>query len=136
MKLVVGRRCVFSYNDDNVVLTGISCMIYITCPKIGDGVLTSLQPGLIYISLCLQCHFFILDRLNLSVTIFQITIEQSKCCIFFFDGILMVFLHFFCKLLPNMREHHITALPPKFFCIWLLTGKQQVIHSFLIDVQI
>ena len=29
----------FPYNDDNVVFTGISGMIYITCLKINDSVL-------------------------------------------------------------------------------------------------
>ena len=42
MKLIVGRSFVFPYNDDNVVFTGISHMIYITCPKMDDGVLTFL----------------------------------------------------------------------------------------------
>ena len=42
MKLIVGRPCLFPYNDDNVVFTWISCMIYITCPKTDDDVLTFL----------------------------------------------------------------------------------------------
>ena len=41
-KLIIGRCCMFPYNDDNVVFTRISWMIYITCPKVGDGVLSSL----------------------------------------------------------------------------------------------
>ena len=64
MKLIVGRPCVFPYNDDNVVFIGISRMIYITCFKMDDGVLPSLWLGLINISLCLQCHILILDSLD------------------------------------------------------------------------
>ena len=56
MKLIVGRPCAFPYNDENVVFTGISGMIYITCFKMDDGVLAFLYLGLIHISLCLQCH--------------------------------------------------------------------------------
>ena len=37
------------------------------------------------------------------------------------DGLLMAFLHFVCKLLPNMRKQHIAAVSPEFFCLWLLT---------------
>ena len=39
---IVGRCCVSSHNDDNVVFTWISHMIYITCPKMDDGVLAFL----------------------------------------------------------------------------------------------
>ena len=80
MILIVARPCVFPYNDDNVVFTWISCMIYIPRFQMDDGVLTFLQLGLIYISLSLRCHVFIFDGLYLVVTILQIIIEQCKCC--------------------------------------------------------
>ena len=99
---IVSRRCVFSYNYDNVIFTGISRMICITCPQMNDGVLTSLQLGLIHIPLCLQCHVFILNILNLIATV-------GKCCIFFLDGLLMIFLHFACKLLPLVADWKTTA---------------------------
>ena len=41
--------------------------------------------------------------------------------VFFFNGLLMVLLHFACKLLPGMRKQHITAVSPEVFCLWLLT---------------
>ena len=69
MILITGRPCVFSCNDDNLIFTWIPRMIYITCPKMSDGVLTSLQLGLICISLCLQCQVFILNDLYLIVTV-------------------------------------------------------------------
>ena len=41
--------------------------------------------------------------------------------IFFFDGLLMFFLCFVSKPLPNMRKQHITAVSSEVFCLWLLT---------------
>ena len=41
--------------------------------------------------------------------------------IFFFDGLLMFFLYFVSKPLPNMRKQHITAVSSEVFCLWLLT---------------
>ena len=46
----------------------------------------------------------------------------------------MVFLHFICKLLSNMRKQSIAAVSPEVFCLWLLTWKYYLIHPFLIDV--
>ena len=40
--IVIGRSCVFPYNDDNVVLAWISCMRKITCFKMHNGVSTFL----------------------------------------------------------------------------------------------
>ena len=55
MIFIVGRCCVFPYNNGDAVLTRISHMIYITCPKMGDGILTSLQLGLIQVSYLKAC---------------------------------------------------------------------------------
>ena len=41
-----------------------------------------------HVSLCLQSHMIMF-------TIFQIIIEQCNCCIFFFDGLSMLFLDLF-----------------------------------------
>ena len=38
------------------------------------------------------------------------------------DDLLMVFLHFVCKLLPNLWEHHFAAMLSEVFCFWLLTS--------------
>ena len=67
--LIIGKSCVFPHNYDDVAFTGISCVIYKTCSKMGDGVFTSLWLGLINISLWLQCYFLILDGLYLIVTV-------------------------------------------------------------------
>ena len=115
MVFIVGRCCIFSYYDDNVVFTAISRMIFKTCVKMDDGVLTPLYLGLIDISLCLQCHVFIF-------TILQIIIKQCSCRILFFNGLLMVFLHFVCKRLSNMRKQDIAAMFSECFCQWLLTS--------------
>ena len=46
----------------------------------------------------------------------------------------MAFLHFVCKLLSNLWEHHITTMLSDVFCIRLLTSKNQFVHGLLIDV--
>ena len=57
--------------------------------------------------------------------------HNNHCCIFFFDGLLMlsldlingsliVFLYFVCKLLSNLCKHHITTMLSEVFCLWLL----------------
>ena len=36
------------------------------------------------------------------------------------DGLLMLFLYFVYKLLPNMTKQHIAAISSEVFCLWLL----------------
>ena len=80
--LIVGGRCVFPYNDDNVVFTEIICTKNMTIGnKVTDLILTPLKAGLIHISLCLQYHVSMLNGLNLIVT----------AC----DGLSMLFLSLF-----------------------------------------
>ena len=80
--LIVGRRCVFPYNDDDVVFTEIICTKNMTIDnKVTDLILTPLKAGLIHISLCLQCYVSMLDDLNLIVTAY--------------DGLSMLFLSLF-----------------------------------------
>ena len=38
-----------------------------------------------------------------------------------YDGLLIFFLYFVCKVLSNMRKQHIAAVSPEAFCLWLLT---------------
>ena len=40
--------------------------------------------------------------------------------IFLFDGLLMLFLHFLCDLLSNMRKQRIKTILSKVFCLCLL----------------
>ena len=54
--------------------------------------------------------------------------------VFFFNGLLMVFHHFTCKLLPNMRRKHIAAMSSEVFCPFLLTWSYYLIHPLFIDV--
>ena len=49
-------------------------MIYITCPKMGDGILTSLLLGLIHVCLCLECHVIIFDGLYLVATVLSLNL--------------------------------------------------------------
>ena len=61
-----------------------------------------------------------------------VTVEN--CCMFFFDSLLMFFLYFVCKLLPNMRKQHTTTVSSEVFWLWLLTWKYCLIQLLFIDV--
>ena len=50
------------------------------------------------------------------------------------DDLLMIFLHFVCKLLSNPREHRIAAMLSEVFGLRLLSSKNQFVHPFLTDV--
>ena len=86
------------------------------------------------------CLFFI--RSSISSLSFKIFCWFFFICklkglyliIFFFDGLLMVFLDFVCELLPNLWEYHITAVSSEVCCLWLLTWKYYLIHALIIDV--
>ena len=52
------------------------------------------------------------------------------------DGLKMIFLHFVCKLLLSLWEHHIATMPSEVFCLRLLTSKNQFVHPFLVDVMV
>ena len=79
IKLFFPRGGVFLNNQNNVAFVWISRMIYIPCFKFDDGVLAFLQHRLIHIFFCLQCHVFILDSLNLIVTVMAF---RCSSCIF------------------------------------------------------
>ena len=73
------------------MFTGIICTRHMTFDnKFTDLALTSLLLGLIYISLCLQCHVFLLDDLSLIVTV----------C----DGLSMLFLDLFNSCIKPTRH--------------------------------
>ena len=74
------------------------------------------------ISLLIKLQNFLLMGLYLIVTV----------C----DGLLMFFLYFVCKLLPNMGKQHIATMLSKCFCFWLLTSENQFIYTLLIYVNI
>ena len=50
------------------------------------------------------------------------------------DGLLMIFLHFVCKLLSNPWENHNQTMLSEDFCLSLSTSKNQFVHPFLVDV--
>ena len=101
--LIAGRSCVFSHSYDDAVFTMISCVIYITCSKMSDGVFTSLQLSLRNTSLRLQCHVFILDDSYLVVTVCDSKLMSS---LDLNDTFLVIFLYLVGQLLPNMGTSH------------------------------
>ena len=87
MQKVQSRHIAIFHNYDNVVFTGISCLIYITS-----------LPGsylLIFSSdLTLKTYVLKLDCLYLIVAILQFIVNKGKYWIFFFNGLFMLFLYF------------------------------------------
>ena len=53
--------------------------------------------------------------------VINLFIKLQNFLFFFFDGLLVLFLHFVCELLPNLWEYHIAAVSSEVFCLWLLT---------------
>lgn len=140
MILIVGRSCVFAYSYDDVVFIGVSHVIYITRSKIDDDILTFLQLCLIKISLFLQCHVLVLDGSYLVIRVcdgqMQLRCPLPMPSLDLNYSLLMIFVQFVGQLLPNMQKHHITAMSSEVFCFWLLTSKNQFLHTFLIDINI
>ena len=128
MILIIGRSCAFSHNCDVVVFTRISRVLYIT----------SLPSSYFYFTL--KTNVLLLYSLDLIV---------SPC-----DGKLMLFLDLshgllmaislviYCvyrlvsQPLSTIWKNHVKAMFPRVICFWLLTRKQQIIYSPLIQVQI
>ena len=71
---------------------------------------------------------------NFLLMFFICKLKGLYLIIFFFYGLLMFFLYFVCKPLPNMGKQHITAVSSEIFCLWLLTLKYYLIHPLLIDL--
>lgn len=128
MILIIGRSCAFSHNCDVVVFTRISRVLYIT----------SLPSNYFYFTL--KTNVLLLYSLDLIV---------SPCdgkLMFFLDlsdGLLMaISLVIYCvyrlvsQPLSNIWKNHVKAMFPRVICFWMLTRKQQIIYSPLIQVQI
>ena len=56
-------------------------------------------------------------------------LEGFYLIIFFFDGLLIFFLHFVCKLLSNMRKQHIAAVSPEVFLLPLVVDLKILSHT-------
>ena len=56
---------------------------------------------------------------------------DTTCKIFNFHRMRLI-----TKLLLNMRKQYIKTVPSEIFCLWLLAWKQQLLHPFLISVNI
>ena len=81
--------------------------------------------------LTLEFYVLMLDGLYLIFTVFDGKLMLS---LYSSGDLLMIFPRFVCKLRPNMWEHCVTAVLSKCFCFRLLPYKNQLVHSFLIDV--
>ena len=102
LKLIFFRGDVFLNDRNNVNSTWIICARYMF---IGNTtvhlILTSLKFCLVNISLPLQTHVTMLDRLDLIVTICDSRLMLS---LDLNDGLLTIFLHLVYNLLSNMRK--------------------------------
>ena len=52
--------------------------------------------------------------------VINLFIKSQNFLLMVCDGLSMFFLHFVCKLPPNMRKQHIAAVSSEVFCLWLL----------------
>ena len=60
------------------------------------------------------------EIINLFIKLQNFLLMGLYLIFFFFDGLLVFFLYFVCKLLSNMRKQHIAAVSSECFCLWLL----------------
>ena len=74
------------------------------------------------------------EVINLFIKLQNFLLMGLYLIIYFFDGLLMH--HFVCDLLLNMRKQHIKTMLSKVFCLWLLSSKNQFVHTLLIDIVI
>ena len=62
-----------------------------------------------------------IDPQNFVLMFYVCKLKGLYFIIFFFDGLLMFFLHFICELPSNLWEQHTAAVSPEVFYLWLLT---------------
>ena len=94
--------------SNNVIWVGLFAILFNEAQHIVKISKTGYQPVFYeVINLLIESQNFLVMGLYLVVTIW--------------DGLLMLFLYFFCKLLPNMRKKYIVAVSSEVFCLWLLT---------------
>ena len=61
------------------------------------------------------------EVINLFIKFQNFMLMGLYLIIFFFDGLMMLFLHFVCDLLLHMRKQHIKTMFFEVLCLWLLT---------------
>ena len=89
-----------------------------------------------YVPVCYEVISLFIKPQNFLLMFFICKLKGFYLIVTTCDGLLMVFLHFDCKLLLNMRKQHIAAVSSEVFCLWLLTWKYYLIHPFLISESI
>ena len=87
-----------------------------------------------YVPVCYEIVNLFTEPQNFLLIDFICKLKDIYLIVLACDDLLMIFLHFVCKLQPNMRKHHVTTILPKFFCLRLLTSKNQFVHAFFTDI--
>ena len=87
-----------------------------------------------YVPVCYEVINLFIEPQNFLLMFLICKLKDLYLIVTACDGLFMVFLHFVCKLLPNMRKQHIAAVSPEVFCLWLLTWKYYLIHPLFFDV--
>ena len=87
-----------------------------------------------YVPVCCEIINLFIQPQNLQLMFLICKLKGLYLIVFFFDGLLMVFLHLVCKLLPNMGKHHVTTMLPKFFCLKVLASENQFVHACFTDI--
>ena len=87
-----------------------------------------------YIPVCYKVNNLFIEPQNLLLMGFICKLNDLDLIVTPFDGLLMIFLHFVCKLLSNPWEHQSATMLSEVFCLRLLISINQFVHAFLIDV--
>ena len=74
-----------------------------------------------YVPVCYEDSNVLVKSQNFLLMFFICKLKDFYLIVTACDVIIMVFLSFVCKLLPNMRKQHIAAVSPEVFYLWLLT---------------
>ena len=81
-------------------------------------VVKTLTPG--YVPVCCEVINLFVEPQNFLLMFLIRKLKGLYLIVTACDGLLMFFLYFVCRLLPNMRKQHFATVPSEVFCLWLL----------------
>ena len=88
-----------------------------------------------YVPICYEIINLFIEPKNFLLMFFICKLKGFHLIVTACDGLLMVFLHFFCKLLSKMRKQHIVAVFSEVFWLCLLTWNTiSYISSSLVQI--
>ena len=97
--------------SNNVIWVGFFAILFDEAQRIVKISTTS------YVPVFYEVINLFIKLQNFLLIFFICRLEGLYLIIFFFNGLLMPFLHFVCELLPNLWEYHIAAVSSEVFCL-------------------